>query len=158
MTLDVWGTNDSEQVIAVQLALTAIDLKTGWQKQLPAIDHALQPNSSTDLALAFPCPHPPVEEASDKVAPSCTVIIQARLFNKDGGQLLAEMSDWPQPYKFWEAPHAKLDVQVRGEDIILRTDAPIKGLVLSVQHEPETVVWSDNGVSILGARSVQAHS
>jgi beta-mannosidase len=127
--------------------LTAVDLKTGWKKEFPPINHKLQPNSSTDLALQFPCPHPPIEEASDRVAPSCTVVVQAKLVAKDDPtNVLSRMSDWPQPYKFWTPPKPHLQATVDGEKITITADTPVKGVVFSVAEDLETVFWSDNGV------------
>jgi beta-mannosidase len=152
VTLDIWGTNSTNHIIPVQLLLTAVDLKSKWTKEFPPVDHMLQPNASTDLAVAFPCPHPPGGEASDEVAPSCTVIVQAKLVAKDDpSRVLSRMSDWPQPYKFWAPPKAKLNIKLSGETISIKADVPVKGLILSVDEELESVDWSDNGVGLAGS-------
>ncbi len=150
--MDIWGTNSTDKIFPVQLLLTAVDLKTGWTQNFPPMDHSLQPNASTALVLAFPCPHPPTQEASDKVAPSCTVIIQAKLVAKaDPSRVLSRMSDWPQPYKFWTPPDVKLDIRVSGETISIQADVPVKGVILSVEEGLESVQWSDNAVGLTGS-------
>lgn len=165
--LDIWAVNGNTDALDATLVLTAWDIETGAAVALPADDAKrsvhLKPNQSTELSkLAIP------KHASTVVAAS---LVDAQ------GAKLARWVSWPEPLKFVRfKPGLKVGVEVKqgasagdGDVVVLKADAPVKGVVISVPiEEGDDAVFADNfvdlipgeeitiGVKGLAGRSVQA--
>lgn len=69
-------------------------------------------------------------------------------------EVLSRFSDWPQPYRFIDFPARAEDIHIAidHENITIRVDKPVKGLVLSVldgkDEESDEVKWSDNNLDL----------
>lgn len=107
------------------------------------------PNQATEF-LSSPCPGPPPDPNS-KTTTTYSVVVAARLIDKETGQILARFTDWPQPYRYLDFPEPGLEVSIERETskLTLSVIKPVKGLVLSVQGEGEEVKWSDNALDIM---------
>lgn len=168
--MDIWATNSSTSTVRCSLEIAAYDLETGWSWNCSDQDvFDLAPNSSTELRTAVSVPAPPIEKATDKAAPSGSVVVQARLRLAEPakglpyheGKVVARTSDWPQPYKFIDFAAMAADceisaqIEVAGEEsrIHLSCERPIKCLTLrleSWEEGDEEVRFSDNAVSQIG--------
>lgn len=62
---------------------------------------------------------------------------------------MARYSNWPEPWKYLLFPDPGLKVTVKGDEVILECEKPIKGLVLDTKDETiEGVYWSDQAVDL----------
>lgn len=150
--VDVWGANATLESRSVTLELTFIDLQSDWTfKETREI--LLEPNQTTEI-LAMQVPEPPSSpdnefaEFDSKRSLTYTVVISARLMDARSNEVLARMTDWPQPYRFLQFPKPGLKVQVLGEQINVSVEKPAKGVVLSIDDE-DNVSWSDNGFDVV---------
>lgn len=88
-----------------------------------------------------------MEEGYDKVAPSGTVVIHARLVGEDG-TVVARFSDWPQPYKLLELSNPGLTIEQNKDEVRVKVDKPAKGVWFSVQGDDEGVEFGDNSLDL----------
>jgi beta-mannosidase len=128
------------------LKVSAYDIASGWRKDLDDQKVILGENRSTEL-WSGSCPEPPLEEAYDKVAPSGTVVIHARLVDEDG-TVIARFSDWPQPYKLLDLPNPGLTIEQSKGEVKLKVGKPAKGVWLSVQGDDEGVKFGNNSLDL----------
>lgn len=70
-------------------------------------------------------------------------VIVATLLDEENRVLSREI-DWPQPLKHITFPDRGLNIDVRGEELIITTSKPVKGLVFL----NDSVQWSDNCLDI----------
>jgi len=157
--LEVWAVNGLLSDLEVELKLDAFDIETGSRIQLEQKDMKLKlpPNQSTEVCKLM--------------IPQCeTSVVVAYLDDIKSGKRLARWVSWPEPLKFvYFAKDLLVDVNVAGEEIILKANAPVKGVVLSVPiDDGEDAVFDDNfidlvpeedikiGVTGLNGRKVQA--
>lgn len=135
--------------MTVSLRIEAFDLSdNGWQFRLPEQRFTLPPNSSTELRAKMPIPQPPVEIASDKTAPSSSVVIHATLIDNNG-DCLARTTDFPMPYRFLTIPDPKIKIDTAGDHVAISVERPVKGLILRLLDQDdggEEVQFSDNNV------------
>jgi beta-mannosidase len=144
--LDIWAVNGLDQAQEAVLHLTAWDIETGAQVALGEARERsvrLQPNQSNELT------HLEIPNAAQTV-------VAARLASETGAQL-ARWVSWPEPLKY---VRFKKDVEVRvtversragaGDVVVVRADAPVKGVVLSVPlSEGEDAAFDDNFVDLV---------
>lgn len=152
VNLSIWGCNsrhDGDEQYTLQVS--AYCLATGWSTSLPEKTITLGPNRSTEL-FSGPCPEPPQDKAYDQLAPSGTVVIQARLVEtKAKGKVVARFSDWPQPYKLLDLPDPGLRLQRDGDGnrVTVTVTKPAKGVWLSVKGDDDKgVEFSDNSLDL----------
>lgn len=100
VTIAIWATNSTDRNREVTLVVSAYDQHSGWTSE-SRHHHVLHANRSTEL-MDDSCPEP-VDDVSDVIAPSSTVVIQAKLVDRDSGEVLARYSDFPQPYKLFRS-------------------------------------------------------
>jgi beta-mannosidase len=144
VTLSIWASNFKHQS-TYTLKVSAYDIATDWRLDLPEQEVVLAENRSTELWSGI-CPEPPLDQASDKVAPSGTVVIHAMLL--EDGEVTARYTDWPQPYKLLDLPDPKLKVEVRNGEIRLNVEKPVKGVWLSVEGDDEGIEFGDNSLDL----------
>lgn len=149
VTLSIWACNARHQEAEYTLQISAYDLATDWRAELPSKSVRLGENRSTEL-FSGDCPQPPRDKAYDQLAPSGTVVVQARLV--DGcGAVVARFSDWPQPYKLLDLPDPGLDLKVGKESeghVEISVKKPAKGVWLSVMGDDEGVEFDDNSLDL----------
>lgn len=156
--------------MSARLELRAFDLRSDWT-HVEQHDVVLLPNQSTEfLEMECPSPGPASEEdalrhvSADR---SFTVVVSVRLLS-EGGDVLAQFSDWPQPYRHGTYPHSKvsLDVDLEHETVTVSVTKPVKALTLFIDGEGSMarteaeysanptrpgaeVKWSDNCLDVV---------
>lgn len=138
---EIWAVNSNTSELKVTLKLVAFDIETGKPVPLPHSEVerrlTLAPNRSTDLCR-FDIPH------------AETTVLAAYLDDAETGSNLARWVSWPEPYKYLRfRPDLKVEAQAQGDKVLLRANAPVKGVMLEVPiEEGEDAVWEDNFVDI----------
>ncbi|ANB14927.1 hypothetical protein AWJ20_2544 [Sugiyamaella lignohabitans] len=127
VSVEVWGSNFTLSSVPADLILTgyAVDGKKLWTKTQSNV--VLHPNSSTELTV----------EALNDEQPC---IVFARLESK--GKVLARTANWPQPLKYLDLAKPDISLSVNGDEISVRADAPVKGLIFDLEHDE--VKFEDN--------------
>jgi beta-mannosidase len=145
---EVWAVNGQTREAKVTLKLAAFDIETGKPVFLPH-DQAertstLAPNRSTELCRV-------------DIPQAETTVLAAYLSDAETGSELARWVSWPEPYKYLRfRPDLKVEAEVQGNNkVLLRTNAPVKGVVLEVPiGEGEDAVWGDNFVDLVPGETV----
>ena len=149
--LDIWAVNGRTTAQDATLHLTAWDIETGSEVALPA-DEAkrsvrLKPNQSNELAKL-------------DIPNAAHTVVAARLVSEEGEQL-ARWVSWPEPLKFVRFKE-KLSVSTTvesssaGDVVVLKADAPVKGVVISVPiEEGEDAVFADNFVDLVPGEEIR---
>ncbi|THH31617.1 hypothetical protein EUX98_g2590 [Antrodiella citrinella] len=148
-TIDVWATNSTLSERKVRLQLTCVDLQSLWE-HTEQHNVVLLPNQTTEI-LSIPCPEPPSPMTA--ATNSYSVIVHARVYDAETGDVVARFSDWPQPYRLIDFPARAEDVHIDvvGESLTVGVDKPVKGLLLSVAEVDgeDAVKWSDNNLDLI---------
>jgi beta-mannosidase len=154
---DVWGANATLVSVAVDLSVECFDITTGkkiWK--LENMVRTLPPNQSTVLSL--PLNFPAEYDFSNTVI---SVSFTPRMSSDDPSQgtmsshTLRSSANWPQPLKYLDLSDRHVAVSVNAEKIILRTEKPIKSVVLDVEGDDSNLEWSDNGFDIMPGEIVK---
>ncbi|KAL7903932.1 glycoside hydrolase family 2 protein [Trichoderma velutinum] len=146
---EVWAVNSKIRSLQVTLKLSTFDIETGNPVALPAAllkqVFTLAPNKSTELC------HVEVPQAE-------TTVLVAYLADSKTGSELARWVSWPEPYKylhFRSDLKVESEVQAAGDKVLLRANAPVKGVMLEVPlEEGEDAVWGDNFVDLVPGETV----
>jgi len=146
VTLSIWGSNSNHVDRKFTLKVSAYDIATNWRVDLPEQQITLGENRSTEL-WSGKCPEPPLDQAYDKVAPSGTVVVHAKLLGENG-EVVARFSDWPQPYKLLDLPNPNLKLDIGEGEIRVNVERPAKGVSLSVEGSDEGVEFGDNSLDL----------
>ncbi|KAJ6603048.1 glycoside hydrolase superfamily [Mycena sp. CBHHK59/15] len=156
-TLEIWGANAGLTSRTAQLEIHCVDLKSSWT-HTEAHTVTLLPNQATEL-LALPCPAPPPDASplptgDAQFTRTYSVVVGARLLDPASGAVLARFADWPQPLRFLEPallrdPGLAVAVDAPTGGVTVRTERPVKGLVLSALGDGEDVRWSDNALDVM---------
>lgn len=144
--VEIWASNFGSDTSAT-LTVRAMDLHTGWTSIESRKLVTLGENRSTELWTGV-CPEPTdPKDIFDKSAPSGSVVIHATV--EVAGEVIARMSNWPEPYKLIEPidPGLSITVDEAGGRVVVRAEKPVKGLWMDVEGDDEGVVWGDNAVS-----------
>lgn len=132
---DLWAVNGTLKDVSAQVELRTYDIATGTLREEKLLEaQALSANRSTEL----------LEDVSvdEKTA------VQAILKSAQDGHVIARASDWPQPLKYVTLPSSpNVTVSVLDGKLEIRTEAPVKGVVVSVPDDRD-VVFGDNGVDV----------
>ena len=105
-------------------------------------DVELAPNSSTEIWKGD-VPGQPIRTSDGQVPKP--IVLQARLLDPDWN-VLARYSNWPEPWKYLLLPDPKLDIKVKGDEVTLTCEKPIKGIILDV--EGDECQWSDQAIDL----------
>lgn len=77
------------------------------------------------------------------------IVVQARLIDSETNEVLARYSNWPEPWKYLTFPDPKLSITVKGDQVTLRCEKPIKGVILDLEDRSgEEVKWSDQAIDM----------
>lgn len=147
--VSVWATSSASSGKDVFVTFSAFDIVSG--KPVDGFDAeplevTLKPNCSTELT-SLHIPH------AEKT------VVAAYLHTADKAQLLARMVSWPDPLKFLkfsEDPKVLVVVGGQENEVFVKVEAPVKGLVLAVANEDsgEDADWEDNGVDLVPGETV----
>lgn len=140
--LDIWAVNGRVQNIEAVVKLAAFDVETGAPVALEQTEIAatLLPNRASEVGkLAIPN--------------ATGTVVVAQLCEKGSDAVLARWVSWPEPLKFlYFAKDLKVSAEVvaGGDSVVLSTNAPAKGVVLSVPiEEGEDAQWADNFIDLV---------
>lgn len=132
---DVWAMNGTLQDVQAQIEIRLSDIATGALRKEKSMGvQSLLSNRTTEL----------LEDLSvdDKTA------VQAIMRDGDG-HVIARASDWPQPLKYVTlCASPDVNVSVLDGKLEIRTNVPVKGLVVSVVPDDRDVEFEDNAVDI----------
>ncbi|THU77496.1 glycoside hydrolase [Dendrothele bispora CBS 962.96] len=165
-TLDVWGMNSGLEPITASLELHFVDLNSDWEHKEQVGSVTLLPNQSTDLLVGVPCRGPPKNPEQEREGAggnfdewtgctSSTVVVGVRLLDSKTREVLARCADWPQPFRFVNAPSEPgLGVVVKGSsgEITVSVKKPVKCVVFNVVGEGGglgEVRWGDNALDLM---------
>ncbi|KAF8148252.1 glycoside hydrolase superfamily [Crassisporium funariophilum] len=153
-SLDIWATNGTLQTRAAKLELKFFDLHSSDWSHSETREVSLLPNQTTELTTLL-CPGPGregVTEGDPLFVSSATVVASARLLDVETGIVLARYSDWPEPYRFLEAPDAGLKVTLEEGDearLTVTVERPAKCVFFSVGDSGAEPKWSDNALDVV---------
>lgn len=140
--IELWGCNSTLEAKNATVELVSFDLHDGLvDKREFAV--VLQPNASTEIWKGDVPGQPVRTSLSQTPRP---IVVQAIL--RDGDNVLARYSNWPEPWKSLTFPDAKLKLEIKGDEVTVSAEKPIKGLVLDVEGDAE-VQWSDQALDIM---------
>ena len=140
--LEIWAVNGFAGTIETVLKLAAFDIESGIEIGLPEnerIRHLkLQGNRTTEIAKTT-IPNP-----------QQTVIV-AYMDDAKTGERLARWVSWPEPLKFVRfKSDLKIEVKLEGEAVILESNGPVKGVVVSVPiEEGDDAEFDDNFLDLV---------
>ena len=161
--LDIWAVNGTIKALDVNLKLCAFDIQTGSPVQLsPELgEHTIRlaSNRTTEI-MTISIPNPD------------STVVTAYLDDRETSERLARWISWPEPLRLLHiSPNLRVVTQVTdsGDKVLLSTNAPVKGVTISVpmSESGEDASFDDNfvdlvpgetveiGVSSLNGRSVQ---
>lgn len=159
--IELWASNFTLEDRSVQLRVMQYDIFTGAALQsdssVPPHDIITLPaNRSTEL-LTLRSAYPNKKAAESFFYRTVTV---ASLFDSNNTQQrLARSISWPEPLKYipFQKPRGlRLELVEEGSKVEIRSEVPVKGVVLEVEVEDESeggeeeeVKWEDNGVDIV---------
>jgi beta-mannosidase len=130
------------------LKLAAFDIETGKPVLLSDSEAErrliLTPNRSTEVCRVE-IPH------------AESTVLVAYLYNPEMNSILARWVSWPEPYKYLRfRPDLNVEALVQEDDkVLLRTNAPVKGVMLEVPiEEGEDALWEDNFVDLVPEETV----
>jgi beta-mannosidase len=142
---EIWGVNCKTCPVGVTLKLAAFDIETGKRVSLlPDLQKfTLAPNQSTELCRV-------------DIPQAETTALVAYLQDAETGLELARWVSWPEPYKYLRfKPDLKVEAEVQGDKVLLRTNAPVKGVMLEVEsQEGEDAIWRNNFVDLVPEETV----
>ncbi|KAL3420862.1 glycoside hydrolase family 2 protein [Phlyctema vagabunda] len=144
--LDIWAVNSLLKNLDATLKLSAFDIESGkeivlGEKERPL---SLKPNQTTEIAR-FDIPYPD------------TTVVVGYIDDLKNGERLARWVSWPEPMKFVRFnPDLKIDVKVAKDSVLLKSNAPTKGVVVSVPIEDgEDAIWDDNFVDLVPGEEIK---
>lgn len=145
-SLDLWAVNSTLEDLKATLKLSAFDIESGKEIALSEKDMqlSLKPNQTTEVSkVAIPKAE--------------TTVIVAYLDDTKTGERLARWVSWPEPMKFVRfAPDLKVETRLEGESVTLKSNAPAKGVVLSVPVEQgDDAIWDDNFVDLVPGEEIK---
>ena len=117
--LSFWATNGTLKLKKTRLVVKFFDLLSPEWSHAETRDYVLLPNQSTEL-LEIECPGPfrkGIAPGDPLAIQSANVVASACLLDPETGEILARHADWPEPYRFLQAPVPELTVvQTAGQD------------------------------------------
>lgn len=137
----VWAVTTNTSELEATVHLKAFNVETGKEVELdqPPKSVKLLPNRSVELIPDFKIPDPD------------NTVIAAYLHTKDSSEPLARYISWPEPFKyvrFHKSP--TISITTQKDNLVISTDAPLKGVVLSVPpEEGDDATWEDNYLDLV---------
>jgi beta-mannosidase len=133
---DIWAMNGTLQDARARIEIRLYDISTGDLREEKSMGvQSLLSNCTTEL----------MEDLSvdDQTA------VQAIMKDTHDGRVIARASDWPQPLKYVSLRASPdVTVSVLEGKLEIRSNVPVKGLVVSVVPEDRDVEFEDNAVDI----------
>ena len=132
---DIWAVNMTLDATTATVEVRLFDISTGEQLQERVLGPStFEPNCSTELAEDY--------------SVNSTTAVQAKMLDENGN-VIARMSDWPQPLKHVILPQSyDIKLTVLEGKVEIRTNAPVKGVEVYMADDTRDVQWDDNGVDV----------
>ena len=149
--LDIWAVNGNLTNLDATLKLRAFNIQTGSSVALP------QDLKEQILTLA---PNQTTEIMNINIPDPDNTVIVAYLDDATTSERLARWVSWPEPMRLIHLS-TELDVQAHvsesGDKIFLRTNAPVKGVTLSVSIDEgdSDAVFDDNFIDLVPGETVE---
>ncbi|PVH86087.1 glycoside hydrolase family 2 protein [Cadophora sp. DSE1049] len=149
----VWAVNGYTSPLPAILHLSAFDVESGKEVELPADVRerrvVLAPNQTTEIV-----------EAVDIPDAETTVLYASLLAEREGGEQLARWVDWPEPLKFVhfaKSPSVSVKPSTDGTSVLLSANRPLKGVVLSIPISAggDDAVWDDNFIDLVPGEEIR---
>ncbi|KAM0443287.1 hypothetical protein ACHAQK_003650 [Fusarium lateritium] len=143
--IDVWAVNGELQERMVVLNLKTYDIESGkrveWATPFEKKEYILKANQTTELVANMDIPNP-----------DGTVAV-VYLHDNASDERLARWVSWPEPLKFLHmSAELKVAAEVMedGRAVIIKANAPAKGVVLSgTDGKGEAVIFDDNFIDLV---------
>lgn len=130
-TYSVWVANSTIDKRRMKVRIRFISIRTGKEIRNPIIKEVdVRPLGTTEISMGDTPENEP------------TAVVATLLDEKNN--IMSRETDWPQPLKHITFPNRGLDIDVRGEELVITAAKPVKGLVLL----NDGVQWSDNCLDI----------
>ena len=149
--LEVWAVNGYVDSLTASLTIKAFDIESGREvsfeenSQISPRRLELEGNRATEI-MTVGVPNP------------LKTVVVAYLDHADSGQRLARWVSWPEPLKYVKFKRdVKVDVAREQDAIVLTSDAPVKGVVVSVPLEEgeDDVTFDDNFLDLVPGESIR---
>jgi beta-mannosidase len=151
--LQIWAINGDLVELSAMLRLSAFDIESGKEVALPNREQGrvimLKPNQTTEIT-------------SLQIPKADSTVVVAYLDRSETGERLARWVDWPEPLKFVHfCKELKVEAKVNGagDTVTLSSNAPVKGVVLSVPESEggDDAVWDDNFIDLVPGEEVHVN-
>ncbi|KAG0650029.1 Beta-mannosidase B [Hyphodiscus hymeniophilus] len=146
--LDVWAVNGVVEELDAVLRLFAFDIESGKAVDLPEDQRErtlkLKGNQTTEITrLDIPNPE--------------QTVIAAYIDDPKTGERLARWVSWPEPLKFVRfKKDLKMEATVDGDTVVLKSNGPAKGVVISVPIEAgDDAIFDDNFVDVVPGEEIK---
>lgn len=159
----VFAHNTTSKLTTAKLIQSAYDMHTGKYIELPEAEKSVKllPGQNTELG----------ELKNPKEFDEESLIVLCATLVAEDGSVLSRFVNWPEPFRYLVWPKdTKVSVEVRKseskdkeweDEVILKANQPIKGLLLSVEFEEgkgediEDPDWEDNMVDLMPGDEVK---
>ncbi|KAI1027826.1 hypothetical protein LB503_011902 [Fusarium chuoi] len=149
--VDVWAVNGHLHEIKVTLEVKAFDIQSGksvqWKGTVASEEHVLKGNRSTELMAGLEIPNPD------------ETVLVAYIRDVSSGEQLTRWVSWPEPLKY---VHMSPDLEVTteivddGSAVVVRANAPAKGVVLSASgSDGKNLVFDNNFIDLVPDEEVR---
>ncbi|ORY78257.1 glycoside hydrolase superfamily [Protomyces lactucae-debilis] len=139
-TVDVWALNNTLEAFSAKIVVEAYHVESGQRDESFRFEKVITvlANSSTDVSADV--------AISSEQAESC--VLALTLTCVLSGTVVGRSYDWPQPFKYLHFPKRRVSVDVdeSGKLVRVSADRPVKGLVLSCEHD---VDFADNCIDLV---------
>jgi beta-mannosidase len=141
--IEIWASNLSLIERKGSLTVKSYDIITGKLKGMNTWPIRILPaNRSTELATWATSFH-----NEDEHYRTVTV---AYLYDAGPGQQLASSTNWPEPLKYVPFQQPKnLHFNVLNGVLLIRSEVPVKGVMLELEDDTDDVKWEDNGFDLI---------
>lgn len=146
--LEIWAVNGHVEELDAVLKLSAFDIESGKQVELQEKERErklkLKGNQTTEITKI------------DIPIPEQTVIV-AYIDDAKSGKRLARWISWPEPLKFVRfKKDLKIEATVEGDTVVLKSNGPAKGVVVSVPIEDgDDAIFDDNFVDVVPGEEIR---
>ena len=144
--IEIWASNLTRDEHKVELRVAFYDIITGKLKcgKTGPPTYILPPNRSTELVTMNA---PIYDSTEDEHFRTVTV---AYLDESSTCRNIARSVSWPEPLKYvpFQRP-TELETEVTAGAVVLRSEVPVKGVMLEMEDATDQVKWHDNGFDLL---------
>lgn len=148
--LDIWAVNGFTEEMEAVLKLKAIDIETGDEVEIKGQEKErkvlLKPNQSNEITRID--------------IPNAEQTVIVAYIDSLEGKRLARWISWPEPLKFLRfKKDLKVDVKVEGDEVVLTTNAPAKGVVVGVPiEEGKDAEFEDNFIDLVPGEEIRVRA